>query len=251
LTRLCVFGISGWPMLASSGPDRVFLWQIKGICTCASPGRLSRQCLRLGPHIARNYCEVSRTVIWSSISPSLASIGLGSCIDGRVRTYDIARGELRTDTLGGPHSFFVRSRSDCVLARYVQRRSRASRFRMTATAYYARVPTAQRASSTEPTGLCSASLRACKAAASSVKLDGFLVGPHRYKGHANTKYRVESCLSPDDSHVVSGSEDGTVVMWTLVEVCTAVSLLHSRRHHCSCDSIPRAPWCGASRATGP
>ena len=31
-------------------------------------------------------------------------------------------------------------------------------------------------------------------------------------------YKLDSCLTHDDAHVVSGSEDGRVCFWDLVEV---------------------------------
>lgn len=40
----------------------------------------------------------------------------------------------------------------------------------------------------------------------------------RYKGHVNGDYKLDSCLSHDDAHVISGSEDGRVCFWDLVEV---------------------------------
>lgn len=40
-----------------------------------------------------------------------------------------------------------------------------------------------------------------------------------FVGHKNSKYKVESCLSSSNAHVLSGSEDGKVVVWDLVEVC--------------------------------
>jgi WD40 repeat protein len=39
-----------------------------------------------------------------------------------------------------------------------------------------------------------------------------------YKGHSNSEYKLDSCLSHDDACVVSGSEDGRVCFWDLVEV---------------------------------
>ena len=42
---------------------------------------------------------------------------------------------------------------------------------------------------------------------------------YRYSGHVNSDYKLDSCLSQDDSHVISGSEDGRVCFWDLVEVC--------------------------------
>ena len=39
-----------------------------------------------------------------------------------------------------------------------------------------------------------------------------------FVGHVNKEYRVESCLLSTDAHVVSGSEDGNVYVWDLIEV---------------------------------
>lgn len=38
-----------------------------------------------------------------------------------------------------------------------------------------------------------------------------------YKGHSNTEYRLRNTLAPNDTHVLSGSEDGKVYVWDLVE----------------------------------
>ena len=38
-----------------------------------------------------------------------------------------------------------------------------------------------------------------------------------FKGHKNEKYKVDSCLSHSDSEVVSGSEDGRICFWDLIE----------------------------------
>ncbi|XP_064387082.1 WD repeat domain-containing protein 83-like [Halichondria panicea] len=40
---------------------------------------------------------------------------------------------------------------------------------------------------------------------------------NEYSGHVNSDYKLDSCLSQDDSHVISGSEDGRVCFWDLVE----------------------------------
>ena len=39
----------------------------------------------------------------------------------------------------------------------------------------------------------------------------------RYSGHVNVEFKVDSVLSHDDAYVVSGSEDGDVCYWDLVE----------------------------------
>ena len=40
----------------------------------------------------------------------------------------------------------------------------------------------------------------------------------RYKGHKNSDYKLDSSLSHDDAYIVSGSEDGRICFWDLVEV---------------------------------
>jgi mitogen-activated protein kinase organizer 1 len=38
-----------------------------------------------------------------------------------------------------------------------------------------------------------------------------------YKGHKHSMYNLESCLTNSDSHVISGSEDGKIFIWELVD----------------------------------
>ncbi|KAG0373985.1 hypothetical protein BGX24_010977 [Mortierella sp. AD032] len=38
-----------------------------------------------------------------------------------------------------------------------------------------------------------------------------------YKGHTNSKYKIRSCLSNSDAYVLSGSEDGSIYIWDLLE----------------------------------
>ncbi|KAG0205748.1 WD repeat-containing protein 83 [Mortierella sp. GBA30] len=38
-----------------------------------------------------------------------------------------------------------------------------------------------------------------------------------YKGHKNSQYKIRSCLSNSDAHVLSGSEDGKIYIWDLIE----------------------------------
>ncbi|KAI8815782.1 WD40-repeat-containing domain protein [Fimicolochytrium jonesii] len=40
---------------------------------------------------------------------------------------------------------------------------------------------------------------------------------NHYRGHKNTTYRLASTLSNNDAYVVSGSEDGKIYMWDLVD----------------------------------
>jgi mitogen-activated protein kinase organizer 1 len=47
-----------------------------------------------------------------------------------------------------------------------------------------------------------------------------------FKGHENRKYRIDGCLFDNDSYVLSGSEDGNVYMWSLVEGALEGKLPH-------------------------
>lgn len=39
----------------------------------------------------------------------------------------------------------------------------------------------------------------------------------RYAGHENSNYKIDSCISSSDAHILSGSEDGQVYIWDFVE----------------------------------
>lgn len=65
----------------------------------------------------------------------------------------------------------------------------------------------------------------------------------RYTGHVNTEYRIDSCLDHTDNYVISGSEDGTVYIWSLVEgklvarlEHVGLKVVHSLTPH------PSKPW---------
>ena len=38
-----------------------------------------------------------------------------------------------------------------------------------------------------------------------------------YRGHENTAFKLQACLSTDDARVLCGSEDGSLHSWDLVE----------------------------------
>ena len=40
----------------------------------------------------------------------------------------------------------------------------------------------------------------------------------RYTGHIGSEYKIDSSFTNDDTFVVSGSEDGKIYFWDLVEV---------------------------------
>ncbi|CAM9218531.1 unnamed protein product [Phaeothamnion confervicola] len=45
-----------------------------------------------------------------------------------------------------------------------------------------------------------------------------------YTGHEHRSYPVQACFSGDDAHVISGSEDGSVCIWDLVEATMVARL---------------------------
>jgi mitogen-activated protein kinase organizer 1 len=49
---------------------------------------------------------------------------------------------------------------------------------------------------------------------------------NEYKGHVNSDYKLDSVLSHTDGHVVSGSEDGRICFWDLVEGSLNLTLNH-------------------------
>ena len=40
----------------------------------------------------------------------------------------------------------------------------------------------------------------------------------RYSGHVNSKYNIDACISSSDTHIFSGSEDGFIYIWNLIDV---------------------------------
>jgi mitogen-activated protein kinase organizer 1 len=39
-----------------------------------------------------------------------------------------------------------------------------------------------------------------------------------FTGHLNKTYKLENCMPPNDAFIYSGSEDGRILCWDLVEV---------------------------------
>ncbi|EDO35821.1 predicted protein [Nematostella vectensis] len=47
---------------------------------------------------------------------------------------------------------------------------------------------------------------------------------NEFKGHQNKEYKLDSCLNHTDTHVISGSEDGSIHFWDLIEAKLIFSL---------------------------
>ncbi|XP_046578150.1 WD repeat domain-containing protein 83-like [Haliotis rubra] len=50
---------------------------------------------------------------------------------------------------------------------------------------------------------------------------------NEYEGHKNKEYKIDSCLNWKDTHIVSGSEDGFVYIWDLIDAKLLQKLDHS------------------------
>ncbi|PVD23115.1 hypothetical protein C0Q70_16378 [Pomacea canaliculata] len=50
---------------------------------------------------------------------------------------------------------------------------------------------------------------------------------NEFTGHKNTQYKIDSCLNHEDTLIFSGSEDGCVYIWDLIEAKVVHKLDHS------------------------
>lgn len=50
-----------------------------------------------------------------------------------------------------------------------------------------------------------------------------------FTGHLNTKYRIDNELLSNDSYIVSGSEDGNIYIWSLLESKIQAKLQHPHK----------------------
>lgn len=106
-------------------------------------------------------------------------------VDGVVRTYDVRQGILRSDIIGGAWSQLARA--DRVSARTTE-------------------AVAALALSNDAHCLLASCLD------STVRLLDRETGEllQDYEGHSNSVFRCSGAVTPDDAHVINGSEDGKV-----------------------------------------
>ncbi|CCJ29548.1 unnamed protein product, partial [Pneumocystis jirovecii] len=96
-------------------------------------------------------------------------------VDGRVRTYDLRRGQLYTDVIGQPVTSVQQSNDgNCLLISTLD-----SKIRLID------------------------------------KCNGGLL--QTFEGHVNSEYRVRSCFGQTEKMIISGSEDGRICVWDLLE----------------------------------
>ena len=111
---------------------------------------------------------------------------LAGCVDGRVRTYDIRQGRCVVDVVGHPVTSLAGTRDGATV--------------MTST--------------------LDSTLRLFD------RRDGKVLQSFRDEGFMNENYRIRAALGMNDSVVISGSEDGSICVWDLVEG----KMIHRLRH---------------------
>ena len=129
---------------------------------------------------------------------------MAGSVDGHVRTYDLRKGELRSDFIGSTSSFPL-----LCLPRTVFRRNCDLSDPVTAV-----VPTKDHQSYLVTT------------LDSHVRLMDGSTGKllNDFKGHVNTSYRCRACFGFNEASVICGDENGAVWAWDLLDVSIQVSL---------------------------
>jgi len=136
----------------------------------------------------------------SDFKDSVTSLAVTDCvilagsIDGCLRSYDLRQGLLNVDSFGTGESITcVRNTNDsrCALS-------------MCMSAVHA-----SDALTTPRTARGSGALRLTDAASGKLL--------RSYSGHAHASFKSECAVLSDDVHIAAGSEDGSVVMWGVVD----------------------------------
>lgn len=110
---------------------------------------------------------------------------LVSCLDKRVRLYDVRYGRMQCDYVGEQVTCSTLSKDDqCILV----------------------------------------SVLANKLLLFD-KQSGELLS--EYQGHINKTYQIENCMNNDFSEIISGSEDGNVCIWSLIDSKIKQKLKHT------------------------
>ncbi|CAM9834538.1 unnamed protein product [Chrysoparadoxa australica] len=124
---------------------------------------------------------------------------LSGSVDGRVRTYDIRAGRVTEDNLKSPVTWVSISND----------------------------------------GNCV--LASCLSEHACLRLLEKHTGTalNHYTGHTNSMYGVESCFSNDDACVMSGSEDGSIRIWDLVDAKVIRKLQGHSKTVCSIAYNPK------------
>ena len=146
--------------------------------------------------------SVTSIALPSSSSGAACDEVVAGCVDGIVRTYDLRRGLILADDFAAPVTCVSLSRDKkCILAGCLT----------------PSVGCLPRSSSSATLRFPSAS-NAVPSVHASLQLVEKSSGARlaAYQGHKHEHFALGSCLTRDDAHVVSGSEDGRALLWDLV-----------------------------------
>ncbi|KAL8577418.1 hypothetical protein ACOMHN_021598 [Nucella lapillus] len=157
--------------------------------------------------------EASDSVI--SLQVSDHEILTGSA-DGKLRRYDLRVGRLFVDCIGKGGRDILTGSADGKLRHYDLRVGRL---------FVDCIGKAVTSVTFTRDGQCSLVSSQDNAVRLMDKDTGEML--NEFKGHSHSQYKVDSCLNHDDTLVVSGSEDGKVYFWDLVEAKLIHTLDHS------------------------
>nr|XP_012297419.1 WD repeat domain-containing protein 83-like isoform X3 [Aotus nancymaae] len=141
----------------------------------------------------------------SSVKVSDHEVLAGS-VDGRVRRYDLRKGQLFSDYVGSEW-----------LGMWGRQGRWGTSYGNPSLTHYPPLPQGPiTCTCFSRDGQCTLVSSLDSTLRLLDKDTGELLG--EYKGHKNQEYKLDCCLSERDTHVVSCSEDGKVFFWDLVEV---------------------------------
>lgn len=124
---------------------------------------------------------------------------VAGCADGRLRTFDLRQGQLYEDYIG------------CKCPKKRNRGSGVANVCFACLLGIAPITSAKlsKDSNCVLVNTMDSTIRLMD------KTNGKLL--NSFRGHRQEKYKIESALSYDDIHVLSGSEDGQVYIWKVLE----------------------------------
>lgn len=131
---------------------------------------------------------------------------IAGSVDGHVRTYDLRKGELRSDFIGRKCcGYLLHTCSSCPTE-----------------------PVTSAIPSSDGTTLLVSTLD------SHVRLFDTTSGKllNAFTGHNHTSYRCRACFGHEEATVVCGDEDGAVWAWDLVDVSIRIHKWHYRAYVC-------------------
>ena len=222
LTSCCFAGEDGMVLLTSSEDKTVKCWDLRAHGRNSSTGEASTtsgpaSCIQtLGKDIFRD--SVTRVLLSSQ------HIIVACSMDGSVAQFDLRMGKCVTESFGSPISTMTMSHdAQCLLVS---------------------LPSPSLSSTTSQSGGGKEEDKPTKEGLNEsarlilTELSTASVLSH-YQGHVNSEYRLQPVFTPDDASIVCGSEDGSVVIWDLVEAQVTSRIISAHTRAVSCIDLAR------------